>query len=274
MSFDFIKFPRKISHPVYFILFSNKNSKLIFPRTLVHIVLSSLTERTKKKKKKSSYLSFRQYFQIPVRLKRTEKRNKQFICPHTHKSPLHRRNIEYLPRSAHIIHRRFSHCAQRFKSRSIIRSSHSLLDRRSRKSLPLYLASKSNCPLFKFPSSQSEGSLEASRFDSWNCRRSCTSSWAIGNDSHCQGWQGQGWSLAWIQPDRIQSFDTWRVQAVDSRKFPILLSLHESVWRLSRYSNAIWVNDERSKLATGNGALSLRACSERGWLEFSSSSPA
>lgn len=135
MSFDFIKFPRKIFHPVYFILFSIKKSKLIFPRTLVHIVLCVFINRAnkKKKKKKSSYLSFRQYFQIPVRLKRTEKRNKQFICPHTYKPPLH--NIEYLPRSAHIIHRRFSHCAQRsFKSRSIIRSSHSLLDRRSRKS--------------------------------------------------------------------------------------------------------------------------------------------
>ena len=121
---------------------------------------------------------------------------------------------------------------------------------------------------------------ESSRFDSSPDENSLSKLHVVSNqqsnDSHCQGCRGQGESLAWILPDQIQSFDTLRVQVVDSRKFPILLSLHENEFEGFRAipTPSRWRMKEAKHWLAEMELFRYVPDSERGWLEFSSSSPA
>lgn len=91
---------------------------------------------------------------------------------------------------------------------------------------------------------------------------SCTS-WAISKATIpiVRGVVGRAWKFGL---DLARSNSKFRHVTCASGRFEKVsnpsLASRERIWRLSRYSNAIWVTDERSKaLASGNGALSLRA---------------
>lgn len=119
----------------------------------MHIVFINRANKKKKKKNPATC-----HFDNISRsqFKKNGKTKQTIHLSHTYKSHSPSQ-YRISPCSAHIIHHRFSHCAQRlFKFRSIIHTVHYSIEGGENRTIPLspfylYLVSKSSCPLlFKF----------------------------------------------------------------------------------------------------------------------------